>query len=272
MAPDPPGKFRWFRRYVALSEWRRGFIGGAIDLGNAVSNGSDGLLEILSGADLTSGNINLATTTSTATGTFNVSGAGSTLLQSGASTLTVGSATGGARGRSTSTPAATFTSGSGLVTVNATGTINRTGTGVFNVTGNLLLDGGKFLTPGGSFSRGAGQSLTVQNGGLFDATPSSAASMGRPPMPASLGNGSAATTIASGTLRFDGGQGGAGDRASAQNNQGGARRHRGIAAAHGGELDLSRNRAGDVRWWTRRQQRGIQRRGGCGQRWSRAEP
>ena len=152
------------RRYGALSERRARHIGGAIELGNAASDGSDGLLEILSGADLTSGNINLATTTSTATGTINVSGAGSTLLQSGASTLTVGSATGGAGTINVNT-GGTFTSGSGLVTVNATGTINRTGTGVFNVTGNLLLDGGKFLTPGGSFSRGAGQSLTLQSTG-----------------------------------------------------------------------------------------------------------
>src|SRR5690606_20601558 len=100
----------------------------------------------------------------------NVSGAGSTLLQSGASTLTAGSATGGV-GTINVNNGGTFTSGSGLVTVNATGTINRTRTGVFSVTGNLLLDGGKFFSPAGSFSRSAGQTLTVQNGGLFDLKP-----------------------------------------------------------------------------------------------------
>ena len=107
------GSFAGFDGTLRYQNGAQGFIGGAIELGNAASDGSDGLLEILSGADLTSGNINLATTTSTATGTFNVSGAGSTLLQSGASTLTVGSATGGV-GTINVNNGGTFTSGSGL--------------------------------------------------------------------------------------------------------------------------------------------------------------
>ncbi|QDT73690.1 beta strand repeat-containing protein [Lacipirellula limnantheis] len=231
------GSFNGFDGTVRYQNGAQGNIGGAIELGNAASDGSDGLLEILSGADLTSGAINLATTTSTATGTFNVSGAGSTLVQSGASTLTVGSTIGGAGTVNVNT-GGTFTSGSGLVTVNATGTINRTGTGVFNVAGNLLLDGGKFLTPGGSFSRGAGQSFTVQNGGLFDATPSTAASNAVGVNAGSLATAGTAT-IANGTLRFVGGQGGAGISAIARNNQGGAGGIGGSLQLTGGSLTLT---------------------------------
>ncbi|MBL9161726.1 MAG: hypothetical protein JNL18_03180 [Planctomycetaceae bacterium] len=231
------GSFLGFDGTVRYQNGSQGFIGGAIELGNAASDGSDGLLEILSGADLTSGNINLATTTSTATGTMNVTGAGSTLFQSGASTLTVGSATGGA-GTVNVNAGGTFTSGSGLVTVSATGTINRTGTGVFNVTGDLLLDGGKFLTPAGSFSRAAGQTLTVQNGGLLDATPPTAASNAVGANAGSLAT-AGTTTIASGTLRFGGGQGGAGISAIGQNNQGGAGGIGGSLQLTGGSLTLT---------------------------------
>jgi len=221
----------------------QGTISGAIDLGNTANNGSDGLLEILSGADLTSGNLNLATTASTAIGTLNVTGAGSTLVQSGASTLTVGSATGGAGTINVNTDGA-FTSGSGLITVNTTGTINRTGTGVFNVMGNLLLNGGDFLSPGGSFSRGVGQSFTVQSGGLFNATPADAptATVGAA---AGTFSTSGAVAIASGELRLNGGRGGSHNGVTPREGAGGGAG--GVLQVSGGTLSLAGTGSGSFR-------------------------
>ena len=211
----------------------QGLITGQIDLGTSTYDDSNGLLEISSGADLASGDLALATSPSTATGTINVTGAGSTFMQGGPSNITVGSLSGGAGTINVNT-GGSFLTGYGLTTVNATGTINRTDTGVFVVTGNLMLDGGKFISPGGGFHRGAGQSLTVQNGGLFDFKPAIALTYQAGTNGGTLAS-SGTVAIAGGAVQIDGGVGGAGS-STVNPGVGGTG---GLASLTGGTLTLS---------------------------------
>lgn len=186
----------------------QGAFFNTLNIGSSNNDGSDGLLEVLSSAELIANNLNVGTSTSTATGTINVSGAGSTITQSTISTLTVGSATGGT-GTINMSDNGTYTTGTGLTTVNATGTINRTGSGVFNVHGDLLLDGGQFLTPGGDYNHAAGKTITVQDGGLFNATPPNAGTNQNGAAGATLTT-AGTVQVTDGTIRLNGGRGGNG--------------------------------------------------------------
>lgn len=186
----------------------QGAFSNTLNIGSSTNDDSDGLLEVLSSAELIANDLNVGTSTSTATGTINISGAGSTLTQTGPSTLSIGSDTGGT-GTVTASADGTFTTGTGLTTVKATGTINRSGTGIVNIGGDLLLDGGRFLTPGGNYDHTAGKTITIQSGGLFSAVQPNAGfeQNGRP--------GRTLTTagtiqVTDGTIRLNGGRGGNG--------------------------------------------------------------
>ena len=120
--------------------------------------------------------------------------------------------------------------------MNATGSINCTEGGVFNANGNLSLNGGQFFTSGGSFSRGATQRLFVQNGGLFNLNPPDAGTNQN-----GL-NGATLTTagfvaITSGTVRLEGGRGGAGSVFQAGRPGGNG----GVVNMNGGSIELSGN-------------------------------
>ena len=72
-----------------------------------------------------------------------IDGAGSSLTQTDASTLSVGNAVGGSATINIQN-GGTFTPGTGTTTINATGIINVgvIGDGTFNANGPVILDGG----------------------------------------------------------------------------------------------------------------------------------
>ena len=152
--------------YQSVSQ---GTLNGTVLLG-ASGIAAQGNLNVLSNADLTTAGLSLATSTATATGNVTVDGVGSTLTQSGASTLIVGSSTGGA-GTLNVSNSGIFTSGTGTTTVNATGTINVgvVGGGTFNANGPVTVNGGTFMTSGfSSFNLGSGLTLTATNNAQID--------------------------------------------------------------------------------------------------------
>jgi autotransporter-associated beta strand protein len=105
------------------------------------------------------------------------------------------------------------------------------------VSGNVLLGGGDFLTSGGSFSRSATQTLTVQSGASFDATPPAAA-----PNVAGTAGGtlSSAGTIqlTDAEIRFDGGDAGDNTEFETVGKTGGAG---GLFEVNGGSVLMSGN-------------------------------
>ena len=141
---------------------------GAAGIGAIGVDDSDGVLEVLTDADLTTANLGVATETSTSTGLVAVDGSGSTLMQTGTSILSVGSASGGA-GTINVTNNGTFNSGTGAITVNATGAINvgtgATG-GTFNANSDMAIDGAVNLIDG---QMNAG-TITLNGNGAFNFT------------------------------------------------------------------------------------------------------
>jgi T5SS/PEP-CTERM-associated repeat protein len=140
---------------------------GAVEIGRGNVAGSSGSVLVLSGADVTSGNLFLGNTGGlAATGELTVSGSGSTWMQTVTlSTLNIGAAT-GPSGTLNVESSGTFRTGGGLTTVHATGAINITN-GTFQTIGNLTLDGGNLTrSSGGSFTIQATRTFTVQGGGV----------------------------------------------------------------------------------------------------------
>jgi hypothetical protein len=138
-----------------------------IDMAYSTIPGTSANVMIQTGAHLNSSALTLATKGGTATATFSVQGSGSTITQSGASTLVVGHSTSGSAtiNIGTTTGGAVFTTGTGQTTINKTGKINI-GTGTFNAHGNVTIDGGTLDDSAlGSFTMDAGKIMTVQNGG-----------------------------------------------------------------------------------------------------------
>jgi T5SS/PEP-CTERM-associated repeat protein len=135
---------------------------GSISLAQGDVANTVGIWNVESGAHVTAGSIFIASSGPTGgSGTMTVTGSGTTLLQNGASTLTVGHATAGTATLTVADNGA-FSTGTGQTTVNATGTINLNG-GTFVADGNLLLNGGTLNRAGGSFVLSAGKTLTAQN-------------------------------------------------------------------------------------------------------------
>ncbi len=113
------------------------------------------------------GNVNIATNSSGSTvGTILVDGVDSTITQTGASTLTIGSTTGTGSATLEIENNATYTTGTGLTTINATGSVDI-GSGNFLVNGDINVTGGS-LTAGlfGNSTLADGKTLTASAGGL----------------------------------------------------------------------------------------------------------
>lgn len=130
-----------------------------------VGTGGTGALNIQSGADVTAGAISVAASANAGTGSVTVTGAGSTLSQSGANSLIVGHPSIGTAIFNVSN-GAVFSSGTGTTSVNPTGAINITG-GTYNANGNMTLSGtGAQLNrdSAGVFNLASGKVLTVQGG------------------------------------------------------------------------------------------------------------
>ncbi|MEX2309562.1 MAG: hypothetical protein WD738_18315 [Pirellulales bacterium] len=122
-------------------------------------------VDVLSGGDITNlGNVELGNNPDgTFEAVFNVDGPGSTVTQTGASTLTIGGPS-GTTATLNLTGGGTWTTGTGDITINPTGQINSTG-GNFNANGDVLVDGG---TIEGNFSLAAARSLTARNNAYLD--------------------------------------------------------------------------------------------------------
>lgn len=135
---------------------------GLLEIAQGTGAGTSANVLIDTGADLQCGNLNLATGAGSTAGMLTLTGNGSTVTQSGASTLTIGSAASSNAILNLSN-SGTFTSGTGAITINKTGRVNQTG-GNFNANGNLTIEG-QFSHGSGGFTLATGKTLTVQNGG-----------------------------------------------------------------------------------------------------------
>ena len=151
-----------------------GTFNGSIEVSDSTVAGTTAIISILSGADLSVGNLTLATSGgSTTSATLNVNGNGSTVTQTGASTLTIGHASAGAAAVNigTANPGGTFTTGSGLTTINKTGAVtvgSGANTGSLNANGNVTIDGGLLqIGAGSSVILAAAKSMTLVNGGTL---------------------------------------------------------------------------------------------------------
>jgi T5SS/PEP-CTERM-associated repeat protein len=126
--------------------YRNGATGtlGRIELALApVGADTTGTLRVESNADVTSGDLLVASqigSFASADGEVRVTGTGSTLTQTGASILTLGTASAG-DGDLFVESGGTLTGGTGATTVNGAGRINILG-GTYNANGNITLNGG----------------------------------------------------------------------------------------------------------------------------------
>jgi hypothetical protein len=154
-----------------------GSVAGSLRIGDSAS-GVTGSVSITGGSTVNlGGNLSLATqNVASQNGTLTINGGGSSLTQSGASTITVGATTNGAAAINIGTTAfgGTLTTGTGLFTVNPTGTVTIGGagaTGTLNANGDVLINGGVLqrATPldNSQFNLATGKTMTIQNGGLF---------------------------------------------------------------------------------------------------------
>ena len=109
-------------------------------------------------------------------GSLTINSAGSSLTQSGASTITVGATANGTAAINIGTTATggTLTTGTGLFTINATGTVtlgSGANTGSLDARGDITIDGGllQFNNQGSTFGF-TNQTMNIQNGGRFAVT------------------------------------------------------------------------------------------------------
>jgi hypothetical protein len=154
-----------------------GSIAGILGVGADSNAATTATMNVDTGADLSVGQLNIGTGTAAATGTVNVNGTGSTLVQFGANSLTVGTASAGIGtiNIGTVTTGASFSTGSGLFTINKKGTVNLAFNSTLNANGNINIDGGKLNSVGDGFNLAANKTVTIQNGGLLSVLDASAA-------------------------------------------------------------------------------------------------
>jgi T5SS/PEP-CTERM-associated repeat protein len=152
-----------------------GTIADTLDVGVSSSAATLGNLDVSSGAELTLGQLRVGTG-SAGHGFAVVDGAGSTLVQSGASTLTIGGSSPGGGGVYVNNRGV-FSTGTGDTTLGVSGAlyIGQSGLGTFNANGSVTVDGGTIsVGAGGQASRGsaihlgAGESLTAMNDARID--------------------------------------------------------------------------------------------------------
>jgi T5SS/PEP-CTERM-associated repeat protein len=143
-----------------------GTIAGLLHVGVSASASTSGNVNVTSGADLDVAGLNIGTNVvSTSTGTVTVAGVGSTLDMTGASLLTIGSASANI-GVLNVNSSGTFSTGTGAVTVSATGDINLNG-GTLNLNGNTTVNGGAITHVSGAsaLNLASGRTMTIQNNG-----------------------------------------------------------------------------------------------------------
>ena len=145
-----------------------GTITGQLYIGDNDSAPSHGYLNVQGNADLTTDNLGIGVYNGAGTtrgdGTVTVTGTGSTITQTGASTLVIGASATGDSGSLSVSSGGTFTTGTGNMTVNALGELTIDG-GTFNAKGNVAVDGGNITRSGaGAFNLASGKTLTASNG------------------------------------------------------------------------------------------------------------
>ena len=157
------------------SEWQAGVLivnGASATLGGLriadanFAGGSFASLGVQSGSTVSLGNLAIATVVATANGSLTVDGPGSTVTQTGSSTLGLGAAFATTASLSVNNGGA-FTSATGTFTLNPTGVLNVSGgTATFN--GLLTNNGGVVsFTSGALLFNNPGVNLTVGNAGLL---------------------------------------------------------------------------------------------------------
>ncbi len=149
-------------------------INGSLGLASSATPSVTGNLSILSGSALTlGGNLTLANqNVASQVGGITIHGTNSALTQTGAATITVGSAASGTAtiAIGTTTSGGTFTTGTGLFTINKTGTVtigSGTNVGTLLAGGDLTINGGVLqkLNAASTFDLAAGKAVTIQGGG-----------------------------------------------------------------------------------------------------------
>jgi fibronectin-binding autotransporter adhesin len=158
---------------VELSDAASGTFSAGIDFANSAAAGTTSVVNILSGAELNTGSLNLAAAGGTTTAaTLNVNGVDSQVTQAGAATLTVGHASQGtaAINVGTTNDGGGLTTGSGLFRINKTGTVtigSGASGGTLEVLGNITVDGGVLQekSDASTFAWTTGKTMTIQNGG-----------------------------------------------------------------------------------------------------------
>jgi len=146
---------------LAYQNSAKGDIGHQLSLAESTSNTTAGYMSVFTGAELTTDDLVLANQTSDATATLTVDGADSTLTQSGASDIVLGSTSGGT-GTINVQNGGVFNTGTGTTTVNATGVINIDD-GTFNANGAINIDNGGSFNIQGSLNVNSGGSVTATN-------------------------------------------------------------------------------------------------------------
>ncbi|TWU30177.1 beta strand repeat-containing protein [Bythopirellula polymerisocia] len=146
---------------VTLSNAAQGTF-GSVFLADSTSDDSEAQVAIETGADFQAGDIRMASVDSGAAGTLTVDGNGSTVTQTGASTLTVGSTLGTGSATINLDNNGLFITGTGTTTINATGTLNLDG-GTFDARGNVNIDGGMIDVTTGTLTVASGKTLTATN-------------------------------------------------------------------------------------------------------------
>jgi fibronectin-binding autotransporter adhesin len=146
-----------------------------VSLAHSTTAGTTGIATIQSGADLTfTSNLALAALGgATTSATLSVQGSGSTVTQTGGSTLTVGHAATGvaAINIGTTSSGGLFTAGTGNTSINKTGIVtigSGANTGTFSANGNVTIDGGLLqIGAGSSVIVAAAKSMTLVNSGTL---------------------------------------------------------------------------------------------------------
>ena len=143
---------------------------GVIGLANEATAGTTAILRVESSATVTTGDLVVATAGGTTTSATIEVGTGH-LIQTGASTLTVGHATEGSAAINLNS-IGDFVSGTGNITVNPTGSINLSFFSRFEANGDVHLNGGSLTTnsaiTGADFILAAGRTLTASNNAQID--------------------------------------------------------------------------------------------------------
>lgn len=135
---------------------------------------TSGTVNVQSGAGLTTNNIRIGSLNGNqGSGTMNVDGLGSTVLQNGVASLGIGNvntANNVASHTLNVTDSATFTSGTGITTIEKTGTLNVNTNGVYNTKGTANLNAGGTLNvnSGGQLNLD-GTILNIASTANFDA-------------------------------------------------------------------------------------------------------